>query len=180
MIDVTLYQVTLGSTYNSSANEDEFLKEQQKYKDLGFELTKYNPDSTYQYMVENASSIVVLNKDQLVAYTIAGISMTDIKEIVTSVDVAEYLPKLADKNMPVGVANHNEYNTLCEVHMPGQALSMYNDMKLLEDSCSDVLQEALNEGWRIVAACPQPNQRRPDYILGRFDPRHNGEKYAKR
>jgi hypothetical protein len=54
--------------------------------------------------------------------------------------------------------------------MPGQALATYNDTLLLEDSCTDRLQEALNTGWRIIACCPQPNSRRPDYIMGRFSP----------
>lgn len=38
---------------------------------------------------------------------------------------------------------------------------------LLEDCCSDELQRALNAGWRIISVTPQPNQRRPDYILGK-------------
>jgi hypothetical protein len=62
------------------------------------------------------------------------------------------------------------YNQKCDVHVPGQALSTYNETLLMEDACSDALQEALNVGWRIIAACPQPDNRRPDYILGRFNP----------
>ncbi len=62
------------------------------------------------------------------------------------------------------------YNGRVEVHMPGQALSLYNDTLLLENSCSDDLQKALEDGWRMIAACPQPDQRRPDYILGRYNP----------
>jgi hypothetical protein len=41
---------------------------------------------------------------------------------------------------------------------------------LLSDACSDALQNELDNGWRIIAACPQPDQRRPDYSLGRFEP----------
>lgn len=74
-----------------------------------------------------------------------------------------------------------EYNTVCEVHMPGQALSTYNDVMLLEDACTDALQTAMDIGWRIISACPQPNQRRPDYILGRFNPKkQEATGYAKR
>lgn len=76
----------------------------------------------------------------------------------------------AEKSLS-GVADANViYNDKCEVHMPGQALSMYNETLLLEDSCTDALQEALDVGWRVIAACPQPDKRRPDYILGRFNP----------
>jgi hypothetical protein len=61
------------------------------------------------------------------------------------------------------------YNQHCEVHIPGPLLATYNETLLLEDSCTDALQDALNNGWRMVAVCPQ-SQRRPDYILGRYNP----------
>lgn len=61
------------------------------------------------------------------------------------------------------------YNQHCEVHLPGNLLAHYNETLLLEDSCTDQLQGALNAGWRILAVCPQ-SQRRPDYILARFNP----------
>ena len=64
------------------------------------------------------------------------------------------------------------YNSKVEVHVPGQALMLMNEILLLEDDCSDYLQSKLDGGWRIIAACPQPDQRRPDYILGRFNPLH--------
>lgn len=60
-------------------------------------------------------------------------------------------------------------NERCDVHVPGNILISYNDTMLLEDSCTDNLQSYLNSGWRIVAVCPQA-QRRPDYILGRYNP----------
>lgn len=66
------------------------------------------------------------------------------------------------------------FNDKCEVHMPGFGLMQYNRVALLEDSCTDKLQDALASGWRIIAACPQPNQRRPDYVLGRYEPDYKG------
>jgi len=62
------------------------------------------------------------------------------------------------------------YNSKCDVHVPGLGLMILNETMLLEDSCTDQLQVALDNGWRIVAACPQPDSRRPDYILGRYNP----------
>lgn len=50
---------------------------------------------------------------------------------------------------------------------PGEGLLVITETMLLEDSCTDSLQGYLSEGWRIVAVQPQPDQRRPDYILGR-------------
>jgi hypothetical protein len=72
------------------------------------------------------------------------------------------------------------YNERCEVHMPGQALATYNEVMLCENSCSDNLQSQLDSGWRILAACPQPDQRRPDYILGRFNPKREVNSNAER
>lgn len=62
-------------------------------------------------------------------------------------------------------------NSRCDVHVPGNLLSTYNELLLADDCCTDLLQEHLNCGWRIVAICPQPDQRRPDYILGRWNPK---------
>jgi hypothetical protein len=63
-----------------------------------------------------------------------------------------------------------QYNEKCEVYTPGMGLMLFNRTMLLSDACSDALQNELDNGWRIIAACPQPDQRRPDYILGRFEP----------
>lgn len=63
-----------------------------------------------------------------------------------------------------------QYNEKCEVYTPGMRLMLFNRTMLLSDACSDALQSELDNGWRIIAACPQPDQRRPDYILGRFEP----------
>lgn len=63
--------------------------------------------------------------------------------------------------------NSETFNKKCQVHLPGIGLLAINDVKLLEDCCTDALQKHLEDGWRIIAACPQTNQRRPDYILGK-------------
>ena len=72
-------------------------------------------------------------------------------------------------SMPSGPSEVN-YNSKVDVHMPGQALANYNELMLLEDCCTDELARSLDNGWRIIAACPQPDQRRPDWILGRYNP----------
>lgn len=51
----------------------------------------------------------------------------------------------------------------------GNHLMQVNDLMLCEDYCTDALQVKLDDGWRIIAVCPQ-EARRPDYVLGR-----NGE-----
>lgn len=67
---------------------------------------------------------------------------------------------------------NSQYNDKVEVYTPGMGLMLFNRVMLLQDACSDALQTELDNGWRIIAACPQPDQRRPDYILGRYDPVH--------
>lgn len=53
------------------------------------------------------------------------------------------------------------------IHLPSIDLFHIDQTLLLEDSCTDKLQEHLNEKWRIIACIPRPGQRRPDYIMGR-------------
>ena len=58
------------------------------------------------------------------------------------------------------------FNEKCQQEQPGPNLMSVEETMLKEDCCTDELQEALSNGWRILAVCPQP-QRRPDYVLGR-------------
>ena len=71
--------------------------------------------------------------------------------------------KIADK------ITSQSFNEKVNVHVGGGLIVTYNELKLLEDSCTDTLQLSLNDGWRIIAVCVQPDQRRPDYILGRYN-----------
>ena len=71
-------------------------------------------------------------------------------------------------------------NQQCNVHIGGGLLMTVNDLLLLEDSCTDKLQEALNSGWRILSVCVQADGRRPDYVLGRYNPKMNIDGHANR
>lgn len=71
------------------------------------------------------------------------------------------------------IANNMRVETLnqhCNVHVGGGMLMTVNETMLLEDSCTDELQSQLNSGWRILAVNVQNDCRRPDYVLGRFNP----------
>ena len=61
-------------------------------------------------------------------------------------------------------------NQKCDVHIGGGLLMTVNEVLLCEDYCTNELQAHLDKGWRILAVCIQPDGRRPDYILGRFNP----------
>lgn len=58
-------------------------------------------------------------------------------------------------------------NNKVNVHVPGLGLLMMREVQVREDCCTDSLQKDLDDGWRILAICPQPDQRRPDYVIGR-------------
>lgn len=57
--------------------------------------------------------------------------------------------------------------TYIQIAIPDFALLHINEVEVLEDACTNELQQQLNAGWRIIAICPPNSQRRPDYILGR-------------
>ena len=114
---------------------------------------------------------LVLGRDQLLELSIRNIQFQVGQQINVGVDITQQLIALAEKPIKlITESGGTQYNNKCEVHMPGHGLSLYNEMLLLEDICTDELQSSQNLGWRIVAACPQPEQRRPDYILDRFNP----------
>ena len=58
------------------------------------------------------------------------------------------------------------FNEKTSSEQPGPSLLNVDETMLMEDACTNALQENLDNGWRILAVCPQP-QRRPDYVLGR-------------
>lgn len=60
-----------------------------------------------------------------------------------------------------------QFNSKCSVHVPNLGLLLIDEVKVIESCCTDMLQEELEHGWRILAICPQPDQRRPDYVLGK-------------
>lgn len=59
-----------------------------------------------------------------------------------------------------------EFNQKCNIHVSNMGLMSINKLAYATDICTEELQGILDKGWRIIAVCPQPDQRRPDYILG--------------
>ena len=60
-----------------------------------------------------------------------------------------------------------QFNQKVGVHISDLGLLSVKEVTWLEDACTEELQRKLDEGWRILAVCPQPNSRRPDYVLGK-------------
>jgi len=62
-----------------------------------------------------------------------------------------------------------EFNFKVGVHISDLGLLNIKQVTWLQNFCTEDLQGYLDDGWRILAVCPQSNSRRPDYILGRND-----------
>ena len=69
-----------------------------------------------------------------------------------------------------GVPNKPAYESdgKTRVAMPEWFMAHIRKVEVRNDCCTDALQSDLDDGWHILAICPQPGQRRPDYILGRL------------
>lgn len=99
------------------------------------------------------------------------ISVKPIKMPRASVDdLANKIEALASKveNVLGNFDKDIQFNSKCDVHVPNLGLLNINELGYANDYCTESLQSRLDDGWRILAICPQPDQRRPDYILGRF------------
>lgn len=170
-IDAELYKVTITESPSWQSTAEEYAITQKKFQGVPFvELRPYDTENSYNNEVLLEKELV-LGRDQLLELSIRNIQFKVGQLINVGIDITQQLIALAEK--PIKIITESgatQYNNKCEVHMPGHGLSLYNEMLLLEDACTDELQSGLNSGWRIVAACPQPEQRRPDYILGRFNP----------
>lgn len=82
-------------------------------------------------------------------------------------ELADQLEELKDRIAGLANRTTEKYvNGKVDVHVPGNKLLDLDRVFLLDDACTDEVQRRLEGGWRIVAVCPQPDQRRPDYILG--------------
>lgn len=61
---------------------------------------------------------------------------------------------------------------MVQIAIPDLGLMTITEVQVMEDACTDKLQEELNQGWRLLAVCPPNAARRPDYVLGRSGARH--------
>lgn len=109
----------------------------------------------------------LLNSDLNVKYEIEN-KIKEIPEYSMEENILHRLLKLDEK---LSKFDYNaQFNTKVGVHISDLALMNIKHVTWLEDACTETLQTELNKGWRILAICPQPDSRRPDYVLGRNDP----------
>lgn len=69
-----------------------------------------------------------------------------------------------------GVAsNHQDIRkTIYQISVANVGLMQISRVDVLEDACTDQLQDHLDKGWRILAVCPPNDARRPTYVIGHF------------
>lgn len=127
-------------------------------------------------LIEHFSEFNIVSKIKVKGHTQLDISS---KLIRLSEALEKGLDTNSVKNMTEffeGISNRiseiekTAFNQKCNVHVSNNMLLHFNRTKVEYDCCTDNLNKQLQNGWRIIAVCPQPDQRRPDYVLGRYEP----------
>jgi hypothetical protein len=145
---------------------DETFDEEKVKRDSDYKLVQ--PSGIYQISDSN-NYIVDLNKFTSMfpnlEFTIRGVPKSVSNDYLYLI---EHMEKIAAK---IEEAKNRfdkvvEFNQKCYVHVPNLGLLNINRVAYATDYCTEELQKLLHQGWRIIAVCPQPDQRRPDYILG--------------
>jgi len=148
-----------------------------KYKEMNEdECEQYKKDKYKEYLAKEFKEIVKNENKAVVDLILCAEECTFVSlEILKKVEI-EFESKITDFSeiverfeKVISKIPENTFNSQCDVHIGGSLLMNVNDLKLLEDCCTDKVQEELNKGWRIVSCCVQPDGRRPDYILGRYE-----------
>lgn len=91
------------------------------------------------------------------------------------VDLYDEVRRMRERLDVLSGAPDTYINNKLDVHVPGNALLTIDEVQVFNDLCTEELQGLLEDDdggrarspWRILAICPQPDQRRPDYVLGR-------------
>ena len=172
-------------TYDSYKYRDELhqLPDSDKYySDKGVEVSVYNIYDRLSYKDISKDYVFVGRDNHMVdlltfapkcpyPFTINK-SILSVDTPVSNLNSILYTIKDKVNNLVKTLADveGRNFNTKCNVHVGGGLLVTFNELKLREDTCTDALQVELNDGWRIIAICVQSDQRRPDYILGRYNP----------
>lgn len=154
-----VFLIKIRASYDSYDNN---VKLAEKLAAFFPDRTISGPDEGYAYYDPIPDTLIVTS-DEVAALCLA--------EIPFRIESSKQLDFTTLSKEPIQtVPRETYYNTRVNVHASNSALMIYNEVMLLTDSCTDRLQEHLNMGWRMVAVCVQPDQRRPDYILGRYIP----------
>jgi hypothetical protein len=149
---------------------------EQKKKKIEYEEDYDNAEYIGLYLISNADTVYVVDSDLLFnvlsdfdikhRYKVVG-TLKDLPSAKCSSEI-KVLEKLLSLEEKLNVFDMtHQLNTTVGVHISDLGLLNVKEVDVIYDSCTDELQEWLNEGWRILAICPQPDKRRPYYIMGR-------------
>jgi len=141
-------------------------------------VSRHPPDCQYEWSRNRLTTAIHANPIDVHQHPILGrLTWAIDPGSVDAVLVVELLDRLEKLTKKVsrwehrmhedGIRKANQYNDRVNVHVPGLGLLLLNELEVVEDACTDKVNSMLEDGWRIVAVCPQPDQRRPDYVLGR-------------
>lgn len=87
---------------------------------------------------------------------------------IQAIDLNKLAKAIGDQIL--GATGSNLFNQKLEIHQPNMPLFTYNDFTYITDCCTErLMEDYISKGYRVVAVCPQPDQRRPDYILGKYN-----------
>jgi hypothetical protein len=85
----------------------------------------------------------------------------------SGLDIRDVVSKVSKRIDELVQHAGTQVNYKCRVAVAGLGTLSIRKVQLHSDLCTDALQRLLDEGWSILAICVQPDQRRPDYIMGR-------------
>ena len=171
------------------------------YEDVQDDISKYYTDESktkeitdyYRYeRIDNKDWVHVKKGNNLVdleyfalncrfPYSIVKCIKSDEPSIQNISNILQEMEnKFTNISDKINAFDSQQFNQKLNIHVGGGLIVTYNELMLKENICTDVLQSTLNEGWRIIAVCVQPDQRRPDYILGRYNSDFDVDTGAKR
>lgn len=162
--------------YGTKATADQLLKLCEITGKSPSDLAEGAPDtegkSTLFYFKTYSGSVEKLLELGL-AITISGktldCSLTAYHALLGYLDsFAEKLNRIETRLAEVKIESQ-QFNNKVGVHVSNTKLMEITNTMVMEDACTDALGVELRRGWRILAVCVQPDQRRPDYILGHTD-----------
>lgn len=155
----SIYEWSDDAEKKQKANDEQAVRAEQVKRIVGEPNVEAGSYASYDGLI--------LSEDQYFTFISEGVKFSE-TSVINILQGAEVF-KRADNRSNITPSHERAFNQLVNVHVANGALLTYDTVELLEDACTDELQRHLNQGWRIIAACVQPDGRRPDYILGKRD-----------
>jgi hypothetical protein len=90
----------------------------------------------------------------------------EVNRIITQ-GILGTLGAIVDQLRELNRTHQIAFNERVQVAVPDSGLLNIKELRIETNCCTDAANGLLQEGWKIVAICPQPDQRRPDYVFGK-------------